>query len=186
MGIQINQKVNGMKTLIKKYPVTTGLLLSVINCILLLSLLFFTRILQESINWGSHEAGLASMIIYCGTVYLSFLFNFSIQATYKIVNLENGFLFRILCVFNSLELFVLLRFFFLSGANNMFLFIVLIITISVLKIITVRIYHFLYPRNKEIDSILYWGDLWKGIFISIIITCVVMFLIIMIIISNLW
>ncbi len=63
----------------------------------------------------------------------------------------------------------------------MSLFVMFILIVSILKLISMKIYHLLYPRDKYVDSIQYWEDLWKCIFISIAITCMILFLMVMII-----
>ena len=167
-----------MKKNMRKYPVLTGLLLSAIS--LLFSLFFTTLIYLESVFFH-----IFAFLFYCGSpILLSFFLCFSIQSIYKIWQFKNGFLFRLLCVINILELCVLLCVFSYGEITNMVLFIVLILILIVVKIIILKTYHFLYPRDKKIDSILYWVDLWKGIFISIVITCMVVFLTIMIVLSN--
>ena len=126
-----------------------------------------------------------SFIIYYGAVLTSFFFCFSIQATYKIRGAGNGFLFWILCVSNLIELFVLLKSFFIyKEITDMFIFVILISTVSVLKIITIVIYHFLYPNDKEgRDSMLFWSDLWKGLAISLVFAFVMLFICITIFLS---
>ncbi len=74
-----------------------GLLLTVINCNLLL-LFFFTGLLKEAIYLGYREMALMNVIIYCGAIFVSFLFCFTSQIVYKMKKFKNGFLFWILCV----------------------------------------------------------------------------------------
>ena len=164
---------------IKKYPVIKGLLLTVINFSFSLLLVWF---MCKTIYWGFKEAGLGIIIFLGGPIFISFLLCFSIQVIYKIKQLENGFLFRVLCSFNFVELFfILLHFFpYFDSVKNMFLFVTLVLLLSMLKIISIRIYHFLYPRDKYRDSIQYLRDMWKAIFISVVIACVIIFLIILI------
>lgn len=161
-----------------------GLLLSVTNCILLLSLIF-SGLLSKSVYFGykGKEATVLVFIIYLGTIFISFLLCFSIQITYKIRKLRNGFLFWTLCVFNLLELFILLYFLFSEKITNMFLFVIFVLIISALKAVSIRIYHFLYPIDKKENTIQYWSDLCKCLFISMIITCLMLFLTIRIILQ---
>ena len=176
---------NELGLFLKKYPMVIGLLISVINGILLFSFLF-TGLLKEAIYFGYQGGGLATIVIYGGSVYISFLFSFFIQITYEIKKSENGFLFWILCVCNLLELFILL--YFLSSyeeITNMLLFVIIVSIIVVSKLLTIRIYYYLYPKNRTIDSIQYWGDLWICVFITIVIICVILFLTIRILIGIL-
>ena len=172
-----------MKNFITKYPIIIGLFLSVINGTLLL-LLPFTG-LSKSMYWGYKEAGLAMIIYYGGAVFISFVLCVSIQMIYKIKKIKNGFLFGILCFVNLLELFVLLSYLFAcKEITNLFLFIIMTLIVSILKLITIIIYHLLYPKDKDGDTIQYWNDLWKCLFLSIVITCVILFLTIMILLFN--
>ena len=160
-------------------------MVSVISYIILL-LLFFTGLVNKGIYFGYKETILAMVILYGGSVHTSFIFCLSIQIIYKIKKLKNGFLFWGLCIFNLLELSVLLFLLFsYEEITNIFLFVASILIIGTLKLISIRIYYLLYPKDKKIDSIQYWGDLWKSLFISIIFTCIILFLTINILIRTL-
>jgi hypothetical protein len=171
-----------MKKHRRKYSVIIGILLSAINCILLFLLPFMGLLKSSTYSKYSNKYDFFTFIIfYFGAVFISFLFCISIQATYKIKKIKNGFLFRILFATNVLELFFILKpFLIYDKITNMSLFVINILIISILKLITIIMYYFLYPRDKEVDVIPYLKDMWKSIFISIVIACMILFLTVMI------